>query len=78
MDLFLFYVLCEVDERGYHIVGYFSKEKCSEEGCVFFRRSQIPPPCLPRLGECATFRNIYWRTGNYYVHHKRTVPPEYG
>jgi hypothetical protein len=33
---------------------------------------------LPRLGECATFRNIYWRTGNYYVHHKRTVPPEYG
>lgn len=32
VDLFLFYVLCEVDERGYHIVGYFSKEKCSEEG----------------------------------------------
>ena len=28
----MFYVLCEVDERGYHIVGYFSKEKCSEEG----------------------------------------------
>eukprot|EP00227_Mantoniella_beaufortii_P009750 CAMPEP_0197575486 /NCGR_PEP_ID=MMETSP1326-20131121/866_1 /TAXON_ID=1155430 /ORGANISM="Genus nov. species nov., Strain RCC2288" /LENGTH=487 /DNA_ID=CAMNT_0043138263 /DNA_START=129 /DNA_END=1592 /DNA_ORIENTATION=- len=32
VDLFLFYILCEVDERGYHIVGYFSKEKCSEEG----------------------------------------------
>jgi hypothetical protein len=25
VDLFLFYVLCECDERGAHIVGYFSK-----------------------------------------------------
>jgi histone acetyltransferase MYST1 len=25
VDLFLFYVLCEVDERGAHVVGYFSK-----------------------------------------------------
>lgn len=32
VDLFLFYVLCECDERGAHIVGYFSKEKASEEG----------------------------------------------
>lgn len=32
VDLFLFYVLCEVDHRGVHIVGYFSKEKSSEEG----------------------------------------------
>lgn len=31
VDLFLFYVMCEADERGYHIVGYFSKEKCSED-----------------------------------------------
>ena len=31
VDLFLFYVLCEEDERGCHIVGYFSKEKNSEE-----------------------------------------------
>lgn len=29
---FLFYVLCEVDERGYHPVGYFSKEKYSDVG----------------------------------------------
>lgn len=29
MDLFLFYVLCEVDDRGAHVVGYFSKEKSS-------------------------------------------------
>jgi histone acetyltransferase MYST1 len=31
-DPFLFYVLCEMDDQGYHIVGYFSKEKFSEEG----------------------------------------------
>jgi len=30
-DPFLFYVMCEVDDRGYHIVGYFSKEKESSE-----------------------------------------------
>lgn len=24
---FLFYILCEVKEDGYHFVGYFSKEK---------------------------------------------------
>jgi histone acetyltransferase MYST1 len=29
---FLFYVLCEIDERGYHPVGYFSKEKYSDAG----------------------------------------------
>lgn len=27
VDPFLFYVLCEVDNDGYHTVGYFSKEK---------------------------------------------------
>lgn len=32
VDLFLFYVMCECDERGAHVVGYFSKEKASEEG----------------------------------------------
>merc|ERR1719282_1046132 len=30
-DPFLFYVMCECDDRGYHIVGYFSKEKESSE-----------------------------------------------
>jgi len=29
---FLFYVLCEYDSLGYHIVGYFSKEKYSDQG----------------------------------------------
>lgn len=31
VDPFLFYILCEVDECGCHIVGYFSKEKHSQE-----------------------------------------------
>ncbi|XP_033735590.1 histone acetyltransferase KAT5-like [Pecten maximus] len=30
-DPFLFYVMCEQDVRGYHIVGFFSKEKESTE-----------------------------------------------
>jgi len=30
-DPFLFYVMCEYDDKGYHIVGYFSKEKESNE-----------------------------------------------
>lgn len=32
IDVFMFYVLCERDEKGYQIVGYFSKEKISEQG----------------------------------------------
>lgn len=32
VDPFLFYVFCELDERGYHIFGFFSKEKFSEQG----------------------------------------------
>lgn len=31
VDPFWFYIMCEIDERGAHIVGYFSKEKYSEE-----------------------------------------------
>ena len=31
VDPFLFYIICESDEQGYHIVGYFSKEKESED-----------------------------------------------
>ncbi|PHT26837.1 hypothetical protein CQW23_33548 [Capsicum baccatum] len=31
VNLFLFYVLRECDDRGCHMVGYFSKEKHSEE-----------------------------------------------
>ncbi len=31
VDLFMFYVMCECDERGAHVAGYFSKEKCDTE-----------------------------------------------
>jgi GNAT superfamily N-acetyltransferase len=31
VDPFWFYIMCEVDDTGAHIVGYFSKEKFSEE-----------------------------------------------
>lgn len=32
VEPFYFYVLCEIDKRGSHIVGYFSKEKESPDG----------------------------------------------
>ena len=48
VDPFLFYVLCERDERGYHPVGYFSKEKYSDMGynlaCI------LTLPCYQRKG----------------------------
>ena len=31
-DPFLFYIMCVLDDRGFHIVGYFSKEKVSNYG----------------------------------------------
>merc|ERR1712080_776945 len=32
VEPFIFYILCEVDRYGAHIVGYFSKEKESPDG----------------------------------------------
>lgn len=32
MDPFLFYILCEKDEEGAHIVGYFSKVRRDRGG----------------------------------------------
>ncbi|KAK9835037.1 hypothetical protein WJX81_006025 [Elliptochloris bilobata] len=40
---FLFYVLCEVDNEGYHIVGYFSKEKASQGGNNLACILTLPP-----------------------------------
>ena len=45
---FLFYVLCEVDQWGYHIVGYFSKEKVSLSG--FNLACILTLPCHQRKG----------------------------
>jgi histone acetyltransferase MYST1 len=48
VDPFLFYVMCEVDERGFHPVGYYSKEKYSDVGynlaCI------LTFPCHQRKG----------------------------
>eukprot|EP01006_Ploeotia_vitrea_P042204 TRINITY_DN66613_c6_g1_i1.p1 TRINITY_DN66613_c6_g1~~TRINITY_DN66613_c6_g1_i1.p1 ORF type:complete len:552 (-),score=282.87 TRINITY_DN66613_c6_g1_i1:95-1750(-) len=45
---FMFYILCEVSDVGCHLVGYFSKEKMSEEGynvaCI------LTLPCHQRKG----------------------------
>nr|KJB72229.1 hypothetical protein B456_011G166000 [Gossypium raimondii] len=43
VDLFLFYVLCEYDDRGCHMVGYFSKEKHSEESYNLACILTLPP-----------------------------------
>ncbi|CAH8281709.1 unnamed protein product [Eruca vesicaria subsp. sativa] len=43
VDLFLFYVLCECDDRGCHMVGYFSKEKHSEEAYNLACILTLPP-----------------------------------
>ena len=48
VEPFLFYVVCEVDEHGAHMVGYFSKEKYSSEeynlACI------LTLPCHQRKG----------------------------
>lgn len=43
VDPFLFYILCETDEHGAHIVGYFSKEKHSPEGYNLACILTLPP-----------------------------------
>jgi histone acetyltransferase MYST1 len=43
VDPFLFYVMCEQDAAGHHIVGYFSKEKDSAEGNNLACILTLPP-----------------------------------
>ncbi len=43
VDPFLFYVLCEFDDKGHHIVGFFSKEKYSELGFNLACILTLPP-----------------------------------
>ncbi|KAA3480378.1 histone acetyltransferase of the MYST family 1 isoform X2 [Gossypium australe] len=51
VDLFLFYVLCECDDRGCHMVGYFSKEKHSEESYNLACILTFPPYQRKRYGK---------------------------
>ena len=56
---FLFYVMCELDEHGYHVVGYYSKEKYSEQGFNLACILTLPPyqvRTTPRLPTCARCR----------------------
>jgi histone acetyltransferase MYST1 len=48
VDPFLFYVLCTRDDRGFHPVGYFSKEKYSDLG--FNLACILTFPCVQRKG----------------------------
>lgn len=43
VDPFWFYIMCEVDERGAHVVGYFSKEKFSEDSYNVACILTLPP-----------------------------------
>lgn len=43
VDPFLFYVICQLDEYGYHLVGYYSKEKYSEQGYNLACILTLPP-----------------------------------
>ncbi|CAM6102530.1 unnamed protein product [Calypogeia fissa] len=43
VDSFLFYILTELDEYGHHLVGYFSKEKCSAEDYNLACILTLPP-----------------------------------
>lgn len=43
VEPFLFYILCEVDKFGAHIVGYFSKEKESPDGNNLACILTLPP-----------------------------------
>jgi histone acetyltransferase MYST1 len=56
VDPFLFYVMCEYDDRGFHPTGYFSKEKYSDVGynlaCI------LTFPCYQRKG-CVALRKLH-------------------
>ncbi|XP_063603415.1 histone acetyltransferase KAT8-like [Penaeus indicus] len=43
VEPFLFYILCEVDKQGAHLVGYFSKEKESPDGHNVACIMTLPP-----------------------------------
>ncbi|XP_053209827.1 histone acetyltransferase KAT8-like [Panonychus citri] len=43
VEPFLFYILCEVDNQGAHLVGYFSKEKESPDGNNLACILTLPP-----------------------------------
>ena len=53
VEPFLFYIICEVDDAGAHMVGYFSKEKVpsmAEGGGEYNLACILTLPCYQRKG----------------------------
>jgi histone acetyltransferase MYST1 len=50
VDPFLFYVMTEVDKKGAHVVGYFSKEKESPDDHNLACIMVLPPHQRKRYG----------------------------
>eukprot|EP00760_Papus_ankaliazontas_P034606 PhM_4_TR7287/c0_g1_i1/m.35406/K11308/MYST1, MOF, KAT8; histone acetyltransferase MYST1 len=66
---FIFYVLCQYDDAGCHIVGYFSKEKNSPDGYNLACILVLPPyqsrgfgRVLIELSYCISKRHGVWGT----------------
>jgi hypothetical protein len=62
-DAFLFYILTENDSNGFHIVGYFSKEKESSEDYnvnILFSFNQF-------LFENSLNENTFFKIGRLYI-----------
>ena len=49
VDGFLFYILCEISVSGFHVAGYFSKEKASDENFNLAMHSHFTPLPKKRL-----------------------------
>ncbi|GLH16661.1 Histone acetyltransferase Tip60 [Gryllus bimaculatus] len=70
-DPFLFYVMTDVDARGYHIVGYFSKEKWSNQDYNVACILTMPPyqrkgygKLLIEFSECYELSKFEGKTGS--------------
>ena len=60
VDLFPFYFLCECDDRGCHMVDYFSKEKARNGGCGGAHRGIWGPHERALKGITVTEESLRW------------------
>ena len=75
VDPFLFYVLCEVDESGrHHIVGYFSKEKQSQENYNLACILTFPPYQRKGYGNTVAVHMKWYFSAYYIILYGRKVP----
>lgn len=64
VDLFLFYILCECDERGCHMVGYFSKVTLLLFGFLIFN---VDWSLLPLLSNMIFYLSSKFLTLEYLI-----------